>query len=154
MPEKPSFTGFLPQMKDAPISIGPDPIPVKAWINGKHVRVGQGIINPETLIFTTTLDDYDENPNAEILMGLIKQRTDPSFLGSAFVSVSEMTILDEEAQERIKNIIDSKELHAQSGNDVDGQRAGDEQAVDTSADESEAREVDGHSPTPKFHNHD
>ena len=105
------FAFKFENMQHAKIAIGPDPVSVTAMVNGKKVRIGEGRINPETMIFTTTIDNFETNPNAKIYYDTISAGVvgGDSSLGG-MVSVSEFTFYPPEEHKRIRDIIERTEL--------------------------------------------
>ena len=77
------------EMTKAELAVPKKGIPVMAMINGRKVLVGEGHINPETLIFTTKM--FDGEPNADIFINFANSLDDGDRLGIGLIEVSEVT---------------------------------------------------------------
>lgn len=72
-------------MSEAEVAVPIDAIPVMALLDGKKVRVGEGRINPTSMIFTATTD---KTPEAETVLKEIKA----AGRGGGYIEVSEVTL--------------------------------------------------------------
>lgn len=76
---------------DSAVFLPAEDVPVYAHINGKKMLVGKGHLDPETFIFTTVLDDVEDNPAAGIWLDSIKASFG-ELSTDGFARVSEVTL--------------------------------------------------------------
>jgi hypothetical protein len=127
-------------MQEAQMAIPDRPIAVMAEINGKRVQIGTGHINPETLIFTTKLDD--DSPYTEILLARAKERGDYS--GWVNVSQVELAYLGDipmpvvkKPESNVTQVLEAIEVSPTGHAMI-----------------KDIGELDINEPLPKFHDHD
>ena len=121
-------------------------IPIKAVINGQKVTVGSGRIDPETGVFTGTLDN---EPNGEILRGQLEAGT---FSYNPFLNVSELELSQVRQIAGVK--LHSISLVAEEPNPKWDVYPIEKVVVSPTGHAIIEPQENSHGPTPRFHNHD
>jgi len=82
------FCFDLVDMVEAHVAVPASKVPVMGILNGKRVQVGEGTINPETMIFTTHLLETEE---AKIFVAALKEKAGKEESPAGYIEISEVT---------------------------------------------------------------